>query len=43
MQKSIRVKKYYSFKLKKKLDSYDYDEDNQGYEEEEQPVDNERD
>lgn len=41
--KNIDVNKQSSFKLDKKLDGYEYDEDNQGNEEEEQSGDRERD
>lgn len=40
---ALAINKYSSFKLIKKLDGFDYDEDNQGNEEEEFPEDNERD
>lgn len=42
-QKKIDVNKKSSLKYDKKLDGFDYDEDNQGNEEEEQKDDNERD
>lgn len=42
-QKKIDVNKKSSLKYNKKLDGFDYDEDNQGNEEEEQKDDNERD